>query len=633
MNRFTITRGNRFSLLPATESILNSDSFVTTWRTTGIYEVVTLPATGTNDITIDWGDLSGIEITTDFSPSHTYAVAGDYDIIINGTISEWNHNNDISAKYLVDIKQWGNNVWYNLAQAFYGCINLVGTYTDVPNTTNVTSMRNMFRSCNNFNGNVLFDTTSVTNMYGMFYNCSKFNKSVSNFDTTLVTDMRYMFYGCNIFNQSVSNFTTSLVTSMREMFERCYAFNQSVSSFNTSLVNNMFSMFNGCHVFNQSVSNFNTANVTDMKYMFNDCYAFNQSVSNFDTGKVTDMYQMFDNCTLFNQDISGWDISLMTNAGYMLRDTAFDTNNYNLLLVAWEGKTHNNNVAFHAGNAKYITGAPTTARGVLTATDGWLITDGGQDAESFVTTWRTTTDAETVTLPANGVNDFAIDWGDGTVEQITSTYPSHEYATAGDYDVKILGFCPTWNQGNVGDKLKLRDIKQWGNNVWYALSGAFYGCTNLTGTYTDIPNTTNITTMKRMFYNCYNFNGKIEFDTSNVINMDRMLASCVTFNQSVSNFDTSSVTNMTALFASCLVFNQDISSFDITSLTDASYLLSSSAFSQINYDKLLVAWQGKTHNNNVPFHAGSAKYSSGAPATARATLVSDGWIITDGGAE
>jgi hypothetical protein len=61
------------------------------------------------------------------------------------------------------------------------------------------------------------------------------------------------------------------------------------------------------------------------------------------------------------------------------------------------------------------------------------------------------------------------------------------------------------------------------------------------------------------------------------------------------------------------------------------YMFASSAFSNANYDLLLVAWEAQTEKPNVPFHAGSAKYSAGAPATARAALVANGWTITDSG--
>jgi len=72
----------------------------------------------------------------------------------------------------------------------------------------------------------------------------------------------------------------------------------------------------------------------------------------------------------------------------------------------------------------------------------------------------------------------------------------------------------------------------------------------------------------------------------------------------------------------------DVSFFNISALTDATGLLSGSAFSNTNYDKLLLSWSQQTFNNNVTFHAGNAQYTE---PTARGILTTAGWIITDGG--
>jgi hypothetical protein len=86
------------------------------------------------------------------------------------------------------------------------------------------------------------------------------------------------------------------------------------------------------------------------------------------------------------------------------------------------------------------------------------------------------------------------------------------------------------------------------------------------------------------------------------------------------------------MFYDCTIFNQDISSFSIVELTDATDMLLLSAFSTANYNLLLVAWEGQVEKTSVTFHAGTAKYSAGAPATARGVLVTtSSWAITDGG--
>lgn len=101
---------------------------------------------------------------------------------------------------------------------------------------------------------------------------------------------------------------------------------------------------------------------------------------------------------------------------------------------------------------------------------------------AFVTTWETTTSGESITIPTErGPTDydFQIDWGDGTTEQITGNDPdpSHEYADAGTYTVKIstdgageafprihLDASPFGEGfGSASNAKKLQSIDQWGD--------------------------------------------------------------------------------------------------------------------------------------------------------------------------
>jgi surface protein len=63
------------------------------------------------------------------------------------------------------------------------------------NTTGVSSMRYMLRSCSALTSVSLLDTSSCTSMEYMFAGCSSI-ESVPLFNTSSVTNMAYMFYNC-----------------------------------------------------------------------------------------------------------------------------------------------------------------------------------------------------------------------------------------------------------------------------------------------------------------------------------------------------------------------------------------------------------------------------------------------------
>ncbi|EOS7810511.1 BspA family leucine-rich repeat surface protein [Enterococcus hirae] len=167
-------------------------------------------------------------------------------------------------------------------------------------TSNVTNMRSMFRSCHVLTNLDLscFDTSNVTNMSSMFYECKALaSLDVSHFDTSNVTNMPGMFEYCtSLKSLDVSHFDTSNVTNMLGMFGNCYTLKSlDVSHFDTSNVTNMSCMFANCYTLKSlDLSHFDTSNVTDMSCMFYGCKALaSLDLSHFDTSNVTNMNNMF----------------------------------------------------------------------------------------------------------------------------------------------------------------------------------------------------------------------------------------------------------------------------------------------------------------------------------------------------
>ena len=154
---------------------------------------------------------------------------------------------------LTDIKQWGTIAWSSFNDAFYGCNNMKVTATDVPNLSNVTDVRSMFRNTTSANPDVSnWDVSSVTDMSYMFFSATSANPDVSNWDVSSVTDMNSMFRGASSANPDVSNWDVSSVTNMRLMFFSATSANPDVSNWDVSNVTNMDRMFQSS---NLSVNN------------------------------------------------------------------------------------------------------------------------------------------------------------------------------------------------------------------------------------------------------------------------------------------------------------------------------------------------------------------------------------------
>ena len=224
--------------------------FTSTWTTTGLSQTIELPYLSTGSTysgTIDWGD-GNTSANSYTNRTHTYATAGTYTVVINGTCIGWNFSVLGESNYITSVVNWGNlQFGTNNGGYFSFCSNLdLSSVQGILNLTGVTNMSNMFLECysltsiNNINS---WDTSAVTNMAEMFLMCTSFNQPLS-FNTAAVTDMSRMFASCISFNQLLS-FNTVAVTNMSGMFDGCTSFNKNIGSWDVAKVTNFFSFMNG----------------------------------------------------------------------------------------------------------------------------------------------------------------------------------------------------------------------------------------------------------------------------------------------------------------------------------------------------------------------------------------------------
>ncbi len=146
-------------------------------------------------------------------------------------------------------------------------------------------------------------------------------------------------------------------------------------------------------------------------------------------------------------------------------------------------------------------------------------------------------------------------------------------------------------------------------------------------------NVLSVTEITSMFSGAVAFNQEIGgWDVSNVVNMVNVFFGATAFNGDIGDWDVSNALFMVNMFRDATAFDQDLSNWVVSSVTVMLNMFLGSGFSTTNYDLLLVAWDLLTLQNGVSFHAGSAQFNAGAPATARANIISNfSWSITDGG--
>ena len=138
-------------------------------------------------------------------------------------------------------------------------------------------------------------------------------------NTSNVTSMNNMFSGCNkLTSLDLSNLNTINVTSMSSMFQNCNNLTSlTINNFDTTNVSGMSSMFQNCSSLESlDLNKFKTSNVTQVNSIFNSCSGLKTLyLSGWDISKITDTQYMFYDCrSLASLDLSGWDTS---NVNYM----------------------------------------------------------------------------------------------------------------------------------------------------------------------------------------------------------------------------------------------------------------------------------------------------------------------------
>jgi hypothetical protein len=241
------------------------------------------------------------------------------------------------------------------------------------------------------------------------------------------------------------------------------------------------------------------------------------------------------------------------------------------------------------------------------------------------------------TLTTNAV----VDWGDGSTDTITSwnqAETTHTYSTGGIYTITITGTLESWFVNNGGDKLKIKEVKNWGNgdtlNLKEINGGYFYGAANMTCVATDKP-TVSSYNFQQIFRQCTSFvSGVKNWDTTGVTSLVLAFENAYDFNEDLSNWDVSGVTFFGSCFRNCFDLDQSFASWDMTSATNVLNMFSGCTLSTANYDATLIGWAAQSLNSGLSINFGSSRYTAGGAAeAARDTLINTyGWAIVDGGA-
>ena len=571
-------------------------SFTSTWRVPADEKTITLPlVNGHNyNFTVDWGDGSPIsEITAHDDPAitHTYATAGDYELLIAGTLEAWSFNNTGDKDKILSVENFGDLGYKNLSGAFHGSTSLSA-----------------------FAGGV---TSAVTDMSSMFEGATSANPDVSNWDVSKVTDMTNMFNGATAANPDVSGWVVSSVTG-------------------TGAGTGMTNMFNS--------SGLSTANYD--AFLIN-LAGHDPAVSGVTLGatgiQYSSYYAKIAQDTLEND--RGWTITDGGDATSPFLSTwRVPANSKTITLPLVSGYNYNFTVNWGDGNLSEITAHDDADKThtYATAADYNLVIDGLLEAWSF----NDTGDKDKI-LSVEDFGDLGYKNLSGAFQGctnltafeggITSDVTDMRFmfwgATSADPDVSEWDVSSVINMESMFNVVSADpDVSEWDVSSVINMESMFFNASNADPDVSGW-NVSKVTNMKRLFASATSADPNVSsWNVSKVTDMASMFAGAMSANPNVSSWDVSKVTNMNGMFFDAFDANPDVSSWNVSAVTDMGFMFNNSALSTANYDALLI---NLADNNalvtGVALGASGIMYSSDTAKTAKDTLEGRGWTITDAG--
>ena len=248
----------------------------------------TLPTTGTGyayDIeTSDGQTIIGLTSGTTI----TFPTAGTYDVFISGSFPQCYFNNVGDRLKLLDIKNFGIYALGSTSQenAFWGCLNMIISATDIGHFENVTNFIRAWRDCSSLTSFPPINTSSGISFIQAWYNCSSLT-SFPLIDTSIASNFSFAWQLCS----SLTSFPL-LDTSSVTKFDFSWRFCSSLTSFPP----------------------INTSNGTIFQSCWQSCSSLTSFPSNlFDTNTATNYLSSFTSTNLTTQSIDDILVSLDTS--------------------------------------------------------------------------------------------------------------------------------------------------------------------------------------------------------------------------------------------------------------------------------------------------------------------------------
>ena len=145
------------SFLYSCDDSYSSDAFIVEWQTTDTGTLIIPVDTSENAYQVNWGDGSVDNTIYTSTATHNYEDIGNYEVTILGQTPVLSTNfidEEHNGQQIVDVKQWGTQVWKDMSYMFASNTALEISAFDTPNLSEVENMRFMFSNAIGFDSDL-----------------------------------------------------------------------------------------------------------------------------------------------------------------------------------------------------------------------------------------------------------------------------------------------------------------------------------------------------------------------------------------------------------------------------------------------------------------------------------------------
>ena len=353
-----------------------------------------------------------------------------------------------------------------------------------------------------------------------------------------------------------------------------------------------------------------TSEVTDMSEMFLSAGDATPDTSGWDTSEVTDMSEMFLSAGDATPDTSGWDTSEVTDMSEMFRDATSAEPN-------------------------------TTDWDTSEVTDMSEMFYNATSANPNTTDWDTSgvTDMSRMFYDATSANPNTTDWDTSEVTDMSEMFrgaTSAEPSTNGWNTSSVTSMISMFRGATNADP----DTGDWNTSSVTSMISMFRDATNATPFMSNW-NISSVTNMSFMFRDATSAEpNTTDWDTSSVTSMLGMFDGATSASPNTTNWNTAAVTDMSSMFNGATSANPNTTNWNFSQISSVVDIFNGpTSLSVENYSNFLISLAATVPagvpSNNKSIGADQSiavQYNAGA-ATARQTLVDQGWEINDGGQE